>query len=564
MQGMKQWMILLTTLLISIAAFSQTDYIPLWDKQNQVLDRLGIQLRNDSVLEFSSVRPYNRQKVTQRVLYIDSLDKAGALPFKLSQLDRYNIQRLLMDNEDFAPAYFDSFRIKKPVFNTFYKNPGSLFAVNTPDFKLVANPLLNLQYGHTNDGTGNLFVNSRGIYLRGNIANMVGFYTYLTENQERDPRYVRQFFVAHNAVPGEGYYKTYGKNLQGFDYFDARGGITFHASKYFDFVFAYDKLFVGNGYRSMFLSDFSNSFLHFKVNARFWKFNYQSVFAELTSAFKSGPDSIRPKKYMALHHITFQAFKWLNLGLYENIMFNRSNGYELNYLNPVIFYKAIEQGMGSPDKVSTGLEATSNITRNIQLYGQFLINEFQGSTFFQLGAGSWRNKRAIQIGGKYINAFGINNLDLQLEGNFVRPYTYAHYDSIGNFSHYNQPLAHPLGANFRELVALAKYQPFKKLWLQGKLIAFKQGLDSAGKNFGSNIFLNYYTHAVTDDVKIGVGLPVTSVTLGFNASYEIFENTYIDFNGTYRTYNIQGRPNSNALFYTFGFRMNMARREFNF
>ena len=51
---------------------------------------------------------------------------------------------------------------------------------------------------------------------------------------------------------------------------------------------------------------------------------------------------------------------------------------------------------------------------------------------------------ALQLGAKYVDAFGINNLDLQLEMNRVRPFTHSHNDSISNYTHYNQPLAHPL------------------------------------------------------------------------------------------------------------------------
>ena len=70
-------------------------------------------------------------------------------------------------------------------------------------------------------------------------------------------------------MPGVGFYKTFKQN--GVDYFDARGYITFNAAKYIDFQFGYDKNFIGNGYRSMFLSDWGNSYLFLKINTRIWK-----------------------------------------------------------------------------------------------------------------------------------------------------------------------------------------------------------------------------------------------------------------------------------------------------
>ena len=71
----------------------------------------------------------------------------------------------------------------------------------------------------------------------------------------------------------------------------------------------------------------------------------------------------------------------------------------------------------------------------------------------------WGNKIGTQLGVKYVDALSIANLDLQVEWNRVRPFTYSHFDSVGSYTHYNQPLAHPRGGNFNELIGIAHYQP---------------------------------------------------------------------------------------------------------
>src|SRR5690606_3760723 len=91
---------------------------------------------------------------------------------------------------------------------------------------------------------------------------------------------------------------------------------------------------------------------------------------------------------------------------------------------------------------------------------------------------SWVNKFGIQAGVKYVDAFGVKNLDVQLEANRVRPFTYSHYDTIANYTHYNQPLAHPLGANFQEYIGILHYQPAPRWILQAKAIYYYKGLDS--------------------------------------------------------------------------------------
>jgi len=137
-------------------------------------------------------------------------------------------------------------------------------------------------------------------------------------------------------VPGGGFYKDF-KDVGGVDYFDARGYITTHVAKIIDIAFGYDKNFIGNGHRSLFLSDFSSNMLFLKLNTRIWKFNYQNLFMELTSGNRLGADNLFPKKYAAMHHLDVAVTKWLNLGLFEGVVFGRKNYFEFGYLNPVIF-----------------------------------------------------------------------------------------------------------------------------------------------------------------------------------------------------------------------------------
>jgi hypothetical protein len=404
------------------------------------------------------------------------------------------------------------------------------------------------------------------VTVRGVIGKKLGFYTLLTDTQERDPAYVQDFVTKHDAVPGAGFYKIYNNN--GYDYFDARGGISFNAAKYFNIQFAYDKLFIGNGFRSLFLSDFSNSFLYLRVSTRIWKFDYENILAETIAPFPpfftDGKRDMRPRNYMVMHHLSLQATKWLNIGFYENVMEEGKWGFQLSYLNPVIFYRAAEIQLGASGKANVGFDFKANATKDIQFYGQLLINEFVTKEVFNYSRGAYVNKQAAQLGMKYIDAFTVKNLDLQLEANLIRPYTYTNFDSTTNLTHYNQPLAHPLGANLREFIGIAKYQPFPRLYLTGKLMYHKQGLDSAGVNMGADVSRSYSTRPRDYGFYIGTGIPVNSTTAALSASYEIFENMFIDLNTTYRTYNVKDQPKSNTFFYTIGFRVNLQPREFNF
>ena len=140
----------------------------------------------------------------------------------------------------------------------------------------------------------------------------------------------------------------------------------------------------------------------------------------------------------------------------------------------MIFYRSIEQQNGSFDNSVAGLNFKANVKKQFQVYGQFLLDEFN-LTEIRKGSGWWANKFGLQLGAQYVDAFGLKNLDLRLESNRVRPFTYSHRDSVANYTHYNQPLAHPLGANFQEWIGIARYQPTGKLMLQGKILYYNQG-----------------------------------------------------------------------------------------
>ncbi|MCC7524571.1 MAG: hypothetical protein IT250_07100, partial [Chitinophagaceae bacterium] len=268
--------------LVSFIGAAQSDRISLGDKQYQLLDRLDIKLQNDSILSFSAIKPYNRKVYTERIALLDSLDEAGELPVDLSSVDRKNMRNLLMNNSEWTNNRGASFRVNKPIWNTFFKTPAHLYETHADDFTLIIDPVINLQAGKSSELDKALYVNTRGISLRGNIGRKIGFYSYLTENQERDPLFVQRYVNQHRGVPNAGYYKLNGTS---YDYFDARGGIDFAASKFVNFRFGYDKLFIGNGYRSLFLSDFSNNFLYLQMDVQLRKFSYKSVYAEIIAPF---------------------------------------------------------------------------------------------------------------------------------------------------------------------------------------------------------------------------------------------------------------------------------------
>lgn len=212
---------------------------------------------------------------------------------------------------------------------------------------------------------------------------------------------------------------------------------------------------------------------------------------------KISADGAYSRKYFNAHFLSMNVSKRLNIGIFEAVVYHDTSGtrgIDLNYMNPIIFYRAIETNLNSDaGNAILGLNFKYKLTNNQSIYGQFVLDEFNSKEFSK---DWWGNKYGYQIGFKSFNTL-IPNLTVQSEVNMVRPYTYSHFIVPQNHGHYNQALAHPLGSNFREWVTNVRYF-HKRFFMEGRLIIATQGLDSLQKNYGSNIFRRYDDNRVNE------------------------------------------------------------------
>lgn len=561
-------------------AFSQSSLLPQGNKYKQLINRLEIKSR-DSSLMFSHIQPFSRKELVQATekYYVpgklieslgenpmsasDSASKINQIAGTLTHVDLEYMQDAMMNNAEWVAGDKSSFNSRKPWIKTFYKSKSDFFQVDTKDFFLSVNPVLQQLQSFEQDNDERVFLNSKGLTMRGLIAKKIGFDFYLTDNQERLPSFAKQRVDSFHAVPGAGFYKPF--KTTAYDYFDARGSIYFNVTRFINIQFGYDKNFIGSGYRSLLWSDYASNNLFLKLNLRVWKLNYQTTFHQLSPQYIRNGDELIPKKYAATHHLSVNATKWLNVGLFESVIFGRLDNFDLSYLNPIIFLRSIEQQNGSPDNANIGFDFKANVAKRLQFYGQLMFDEFVLDEA-KSGDGWWGNKFGVQLGAKYIDAFGIKNLDLQGEMNFVRPYTYSHKDSVANYSHYNQPLAHPLGGNFAEAIGIIRYQPHRKWLTELKMIVYRQGVDSGGINYGSNIFEYYTTRPYDYGFKIGTGLKTTCINASAYVAYEVLENLFLEGSYMYRKFSVPDKStlSKNTSMFTLGVRMNMFRREYDY
>ena len=574
MNSIRQFVILLVILVLgSSFTKAQSTYLPINSFTNYYMDRLD--LSGNSNGYNTSLKPYTRKDVSEKL-------DVGMLNWKWD-----GIEYIADDNFEFldfnydtskivegAPYQWRPFLIKNTTWRNFkkkiYTTPSALYSVKEKDLILSINPVLSFSGGKDFNNSTSTFQNTRGIEVRGSIDNKVGFYSYLTENQFRFPNYYKQIIDSTGVIPGNGFHKPFGSNAH--DFFMARGYITFSPTKHIGMQFGHDRNFIGNGYRSLILSNFSNPYLFLKINTKIWRFNYQNLFIQLTDFTRQSADGkgVKPK-YFVNHYLGIKLFKTLNIGFFESVVYDRSDSthkgsFDINYLNPVIFYRAIEHNLNSSDNVIVGMDWKWNAKKRFSFYGQFVLDEFIKNEMIKR-TGSWVNKFGVQTGLKYINAFTIHGLDLQVEYNLVRPYTYTHFKQSQNYVNYNQALAHPFWANFKEAIFIAKYQPFYNLFIETGFIYVMKGLDSnsSTKHFGGNILTTYENRPNEKGLKIGQGVKTNYSIFFFNASYMLYHNLWIDARANIRAVKSDlAKYQSNTNWFQLGLRMNLDMRNYDF
>ena len=429
------------------------------------------------------------------------------------------------------------------------------FQTQGEDYFLELSPLFDLQYGKDFSNDSSLSVNTRGVQVSGSIGKKFSFYSSFYENQAKFPDYISEYVKEKEVVPGQGRIKTF--KGSSFDFSQAFGYISYTPIKHVNFQLGHGKNFIGDGYRSLLLSDFAYSYPFLKITTTVWKIRYMNLFTSFQSDV-SLVDNLAsyPRKYGSFHYLDITILKRIQLGLFEGIIWQSSDntgkhGVGINYINPIIFYRPIASSLNATNNAVIGANLKIKVLKQTQVYGQFVIDDINLSKAKE-AKGYFSQKYGYQIGLKSFNVFGVKNLYVQAEYNQVRPYTYAHKNPLQNYAHYNEALAHPLGANFREMVGIIGYR-WKDLSAELKFNYAVYGADTGMYSYGQNIFNS--DHKAVGGIysfgnSIGQGVKTTLVYAQFRLSYLVNPKTnwniFIEY--TSRKQSTEFAERSNSLF----------------
>jgi hypothetical protein len=450
--------IILLFSIITIAS-AQSEYQPY---SYQFYQQFSSDIYSTKTREHTSVKPFFTNDTLLKK-HLDSLLNYGA------------------DNKQHSWGY-------RKLFNEHLidiKNPNStLYADFLPDFTV----------GRDFSNTKNTYQTTYGFQVGGTVSNKFSFNVSGYLNQAIFPSFLSAYISQVGVIPGQAIDHNPG-NVDNWSYLTAVASYT--PVKYLNITMGRDKTFIGDGYRSLLLSDYSAPYPFFKLTGTLGNVTYMAMWARFDDPMFSNLNDYTSNraKWGVFHYLDWNISNRLSFGFFDSIIWaakddtGQPRGFDVSYINPLIFLRPIEASDGSPDNALLGFTGKYKITDGITAYGQFALDEFEAKNFLS-SDGSSRNKYSWQLGFRGASLFGVKNLNYLIESNNAKPYTYSERSVSQNYTGSDEPLAHPWGANFREIVGLLNYS-YKRFSFSGEADYGHYGLDEDGLNYGKDLFQDY-------------------------------------------------------------------------
>ncbi len=357
--------------------------------------------------------------------------------------------------------------------------------VDSSTYTLIIDPAVHFSIGKQTGYAPTLSENTRGIRISGDLHKKLFFSSELYETQRVFPSYLEAFADSFEVAPGlmrAKEFKEYGR-----DYATVYGTLVWMPVSSFQLWFARDKLHFGHGHRSMLLSENApaSTFVRTSINRKKWSYHF--ILASLQNVSLQNiidvPQSSMggyQNKYANFSIISFNPIEQLEISLFESMIWaphNQTyNSLQWKHFNPVPFSRTAYYGMDNKNNTMAGLQLSMKLPYNLLIYGQYAIDE-TGNL----------DKAAMQAGLGFEKKSGCRFIKTNIEYNSAGAYTFTHTDPLQSYSHYHHSLAHPLGANFREI--LLKTSVTDQRWAAYAMFSFVQGgVDTEFETTGQSIY----------------------------------------------------------------------------
>ena len=420
-----------------------------------------------------------------------------------------------------------------------YRDGVSFSRAEGDGYAFEVEPLLDLSAGPTRrsdvegrDATATAYQFSRGIRAAGRLGRLF-FETRALENQQRPAVY--EYDRPRRTVPRLGFVKQLGDDA--YDYFTAEGVVGYR-DRFVEARFGRDRNRWGAGRGTLFLSDYAAPYDHLQIRASAGPVTYASTFARFTTPERDdrGRDQVLPSKYAAFHRFALEVGR-VELEAFEAIIFHddtvsgNRRGFEIGYLNPVIFYRSVESELGSGDNALIGLGASVRPVDGVRAYGQVLIDEFVAS---EIGTDSWRNKFGFLAGAHTIDV-GVSGLEARAEYARLRPHLYNHRTANSAYVHYGDVVGHPIGPNADDVMLALDYRPTLRATAGLTLARTRRGREpQADSTVGADPTRSYDTR-VSNSAPQFSGVRQTEWLVEARAGYEVLPRLVLEGAAVYQS-----------------------------
>lgn len=315
------------------------------------------------------------------------------------------------------------------------------------------------------------------------------------------------------------------KTTPNYLYNDIRFRFTYRPIKEVEIQAGIDNQHIGEGDRSLMSGYQSVPSPFAKVKLNLWRFEYHFI-QQLWS------ENMFTKNYApvgnASHYLSYKINKNFHIGFFETVVYGMKDslynrGFSLEYVNPFVLFRPQEFGLGSPDNVILGFDASYQLG-NHMVYGSFILDEFLLSEI-RARKRWWANKYAVQLGVKSHFYAGDHHFFHRFEATLVRPFTFTQRVIDAVYGNDKIPIAHPLGANFIELYDEINWR-YKNFDFSLYLQYYLKG-ESNGDDFtGGDIFTSYNARKEQYHYTIGRGLTTWRYAMGMHLAYGIRQNKW--------------------------------------
>jgi hypothetical protein len=353
----------------------------------------------------------------------------------------------------------------------------------------------------------NTWLNTRGIQLYGTVGPHFFYYSSVYENQGAFPNYETSYINKTLSIPSEIPINVRPFDNGSIDWTYVTSLIGYNINKNVSIVMGQDKTFIGDGYRSLLLSDNApvSPLLRLSVNlTKNLQYMAMMTYMEDQNAVQFNSFGNNRRKWGAFHYLDWNINNRISIGFFNALIAeeandqNKMHGFDINYLNPVFFSSALGPSGTAPDHTLFGFNGKYKILNKTTLYGQLLFD--QAASPASPGSVS-----AWQFGFKGSDLFSVDKLNYLVEFNTAAPYTYSDNTPIVNYAQLSQPLGDPLGANFKENIAILNYS-VGKFDFQLETQYAKIGQNIGTLNYGDDITLANNVNIPAGNINTGQGM----------------------------------------------------------